>query len=171
MAGMQDIYAKSGTSSLIPEINEQMLDVLDRELARQANIGIDVVGQGMEQRGFYRSGQNLKSVSEQVLQPMQEQRRGAMLGMAKESAMAGREERLGDVQFERQRQMQQEQFANQLEYLSKQVQYEKDMAQLKADLQGGFWDTVATGFASGFGQMAGKGLYGGITGAGSATLG
>ena len=150
--------------ALIPELDNELLGLLDEQFQRIEQQQLERTLGGLEERGFFRSGQTLKDVSEQVLGPSEQRRRQPLLQLERESALRGREERLGEEQFERTRQLAQEDFQRRLTFFEKQARLQRDLIELQASLEGGggfgfgeLAGTVAGGVAGGFGAgFAGK---------------
>ena len=88
------------------ELDSQFLAALDQAFARQETRQLGRLDAEEESRGFLRSGVRDRRVIEEILGPSIERRQMALLPLAKESALRGREERLGETQFQRSRQLQ-----------------------------------------------------------------
>jgi len=155
------------------EISPQELDVnffnlLDESLRRNQQREMESVMGGLSDRGFLRSGDTFTQVAENVLGPAEERRAQALLPIASSAAMAGREERLGEQQFQRTRQLQKEQFDRQLEAMRLQAELQKELLQLQNNLAGGFsWGEFGGQLA---GSLAGS-MFGGIGGGIGAGIG
>lgn len=154
------------------ELDEAFLSNLDELLRKQETQGIENIGNQLEERGLFRSGQTLKKVTEDVLAPSLARRGEALLGVAKESALRGREERLigeerkfgveqGDIAFSRQQQLAKESFDRRLIELERMAEIEERMIRLRDDLEPGFLEQFGAGFAGGLGSgLAGIGTGG-----------
>lgn len=146
------------------EILPQELDVaffnqLDESLRRNQTRELDTVLGDMSNRGFLRSGDTMTRVTEDILGPAEDRRAQALLPVAMNAASAGREERLGTLQFERTRQMQKEQFDRELESIRLRAELQKELLQMQEDLEGGnLWGDIA---GAAFGSFAGS-LSGGL---------
>lgn len=157
---------------LPPELDEAQFENLDRLLQIQEARQLNRTLEDMEGRGFFKSGQTLKRVSEDVLGPSIERRGQALLGLAREGAFAGREERLGEVGFKRQQQFAGEQFERQRQFageehlrrlaeISHRATVNKQLMELQSELEdsGGFGIGDFLGQAAGFGIGS---MFGGI---------
>lgn len=171
----EKLLPRAGNEQLIPEMDEQFLSNLDAQLIRQEMQAIERIGGEQESRGFFRSGNTQRRLTEEVLGPSLERRQQALLPLARESALMGREERMGDVAFDRQRQFAQEQFERQMDAMSQQLEMQKILLQFQEDLSGGgfledFLAPLAGGaigaFTGGFGGAAGFGLARSLFGGG-----
>lgn len=143
------------------ELDSTYFNNLDQIMQRQEKQQMDRVQGTLENQGFLRSGQNFKDVSEQVLGPSIERRNNALLPMAQDAAMRGREERLGTLNFQRQEEFAAKQQQYKLEQMDKQAQISRMLMQLQDDMNhsGGF------GFGDFLGQAVGMGvgaMFGGV---------
>jgi len=139
------------SGQLIPELDESLMALLDEQLQRQEMQGIERISGEQERRGFFRSGNTQKRITEEVLGPSLERRSQALTGLAKESATMGREERMGEEQFQRQRQFAAENFQRQLELAQQGFEFQKMLMELEDELQGGGFMDVLGGLAGGIG--------------------
>src|SRR3990167_4479291 len=121
------LLPREGREQLIPELDQQFLENLDQELIRQEMSAIERLGGAQEEKGFFRSGQTQKRLTEEVLGPSLQRRQQALIPLARESALFGREERMGEEGFQRQRQFAQENFERQLEAMDKQLEMQKQI--------------------------------------------
>ena len=160
------------------ELNEQFLQALDQALARQETRQIQRIGGEQEARGFLQSGQTLKRVAEEVIGPGLERRQQALLPLAQQSAMLGREERLGTQQFERgrqlagedfqrTRQLKAEDFGRRLQEIDRMSQIQRDLLELQDNLEGGFFKQFGREFSHSFGKNLGKSTSQGLFSAGA----
>lgn len=177
----EEAFSLPGQTSkfLPPELDEALFSNLDQLMARQERQQLDRTLEEFNRRGILESGQTLRGVVDEVLGPSIERRTGVLLPLAREGAYAGREERLGEVGFERQRQFAGEQFDRQrqfaqeehlrtLERMSRQADVQRQLLELQDELEGGF------GFGDFLGQSAGLfggALFGGLGGSLGKSLG
>ena len=164
-------------SEVLPtELDQNFFNSLDQLYARQEQGQLERVQGTLENQGFFKSGQNFKDVSEQVLGPSIERRTQAIYPLARDAAMRGREERMGEEGFQRQRQFADEEFQRRLQEIDKRAQVSRMLMELDADLRGndgfGFGDFLgqAAGIGAGYftgglgakaGQSLGNKLFGG----------
>lgn len=165
---------RSGVSGLTgsegdyaPELDQRYLDNLDQMLALQESKQTKRLLDEQEERGFFRSGNTQERLVEEVLGPSIQRRQAALIPLQQRRQEAAREERLGALGFERQRQTGAENFERELEMFTRQANLQRQLMELRSMLdknaRPGFGEQLAGGFASGFGGAAGKGAYGGIT--------
>ncbi len=158
------------------ELDQAFFEGLDQIIGRQQTRGLEQTLGGLEERGFLRSGETFSRVAEDVLGPAEQRRTQAILPLKREAAMLGREERLGETQFQRQRQMAGEDFDRQLKIVERKAELDRALLQLRAELEGneqGFgWGefggavlgtlagSVAGGVGGSLGGQAGKAIGG-----------
>lgn len=157
----QPVLPRGTAQFLPPELNEAYFENIDKLLARQEAQALQRNLEDLESRGFFRSGQTLREVSENILGPALQRRQTALLPLAREAAFAGREERLGEVQFQRQRQFAEEESDRRLRELGARATINRQLMELQSELEerGGF------GIGEFLGQAAGAGigsLFGGV---------
>lgn len=149
-------------SQLPKEYVGGVFENLDRLLASQTRRGLDDLYDSQEERGMFRSGQTEKRALEEVVFPADAARRKSVLDMVGMALGQQREERLGDVQFSRTKELAADEFERRLKEIELQAQQQRDLLRLQASLGIGvapkkqsFWDRMGGSFASGFGQAAG----------------
>ena len=153
------------------ELSNAYLQNLDQIMARQEAQQLERVQGTMENQGFFRSGDTLKNVSEQVIGPSVERRNAVLLPEMQRIAGQGREERLGQVQFDRQKELSKQDYLQRLDELDKQAAIKKMLMELEsslADPTGDIFSSIlgqaAGSFAGAIGGRAGAGLFGGGSG-------
>lgn len=125
--------------------------------------------------GRLHTGSALRGAITGLLGPRQERTESLTRGIALAGAGAGREERMGEetynrqketatVGFERSRQTAQENFMRQLDAMAKQYEYQKGLLDYQDELEGGDFfgnllGSVAGGVGGGFGIGLGKKAY------------
>ena len=152
----------TGPGEFTPEYDDQVLANLDALLAHQEKRGMKNILDQQEERGFFRSGQTGERLVDEVLGPGLERRKQATLGLVGRRQEAQREERLGGLQFERQRQMQGEEMERQIAMVELQAIHQRRLLELRQQLANdsrpSFGRTLGQSFAEGFGSSAGTGL-------------
>jgi len=161
-------FRGEGSEVLPQELDKRFFELLDEDLARSEEQIFERTLGGLENRGFFRSGETLRAVSEDVLGPSIERRERAIIPLAREAAGLGREERLGELNFQRQRQFADEEADRRVQELTLRSTLNRELLNLQHSLEGGdgFEDflgsilgTFAGGFAGGAGAQAGKKLF------------
>src|SRR3990167_1646048 len=99
------LLPREGREQLIPELDQQFLENLDQELIRQEMQAIERIGGAQEEKGFFRSGQTQKRLTEEVLGPSLQRRQQALLPLARESAPFGRGGGVGGGGVQREREV------------------------------------------------------------------
>lgn len=158
MANGQFRLPETASKFLPQELDEEFFASLDDAFARSDAKQTERVLEDVNARGFFRSGQALEGVTEEVLGPAQDRRRGALLGLAREGAFAGREERLGEEQFERTRQLAEEDHLRRLAELTRRAEINKELLFLEdslSDSGGGFGEFLGTVAGIGAGSLFG----------------
>ena len=161
---MEDIQGNIGglTSGqeYTPEYDQSVMDNLDALLQTQEKRGVRNILDQQEERGMLRSGQSSERLVEEVLGPGLERRKQTALQLTGRRQEAQREERLGSLQFERQRQMQGEEMERQIAMVELQAIHQRRMLELRQMLENdsrpSFGRTFGQNFASSFGQGLGK---------------
>lgn len=164
--------AQGNMGEFLPnELSDKYFQNLDAALARVDRTQLDRTLGGLSDRGFLRSGDTFTQVSNDVLGPSQERRNQILLPELQRAAGQGREERLGDVAYGRQKEMQAIEHKNRLEELSKQAEIRRMLMELEDSMSsdsGGFdWGALA---GQGIGTIAG-GAFGGVAGGISGKIG
>lgn len=143
------------------ELSNEYFRNLDAALARAEARQLERTLGELGDRGFLRSGETFTRVAEDILGPSQERRRQAIIPLVQEGSLLGREERLGETQFQRQRQFASEEQERRLVQMEKSAQIQRMLLELENDLKGGdVWGGIlgqVTGAAAG-------GLFGGVGG-------
>ena len=153
----EDRLPIGGRGEVLPEeLSNAYFQNLDRMMALQEGKQMERVLGELSNRGFLRSGDTFTQVAENVLGPAQERRNALLLPELKSAASAGREERLGEVQFGRQKELSRQEYLQRLDELDKQAKIKRMLMELEADLNSPSGDI--------FEQILGQGL-GAFTGA------
>lgn len=149
-----------GNDNLPPELGSEMLRNLDQILARQEGRQATQLLDSQEERGLFRSGQSEDRLQHEILQPGIETRRQALLGLVGKGADQKREERMGGVQFEREKEFANLQMDLRIRELEQLLSNNKELLRLQDEIADGnepsFWDQMGDAFASGFGGSSGK---------------
>lgn len=173
MAHTDEFRLPGSLEGLLPSDTDALIKSLDEQLARAETKQMERTLEDLNRRGFFRSGQTLKQVSEDVLGPGIERRTAALLPLV-------REERLGELGFQRQRQFAQEDFMRRLDEMREQARLNRELLELQDILTGRqqqrgrrglgrmFGESLTSGFGSGFGGSIG-GRLGGLIGGGTST--
>lgn len=153
------------SDNLPPELGGEVLKNLDTILSRQENMQADRLLNQQEERGLFRSGQTETELRDQVLTPGIETRRKALLDIVGGGVNQAREERLGTLDFSRQKEFQALAFEQKMKELEQQAANQQALLRLQADLgigmpqeRLGFWENLGGSFASGFGSSLGDRL-------------
>lgn len=148
--------------NLPPEFGGDVLKNLDAVLSRQENMQADRLLNNQEDRGLFRSGQTESQLRDQVLTPGIETRRQALLQLVGGGLNQARDERLGTLDFSRQKEFQQLSFEQKMKELEQQSLNQQDLLRLQSQLgigvpkQQGFGDVFVGSFASGLGSSLGS---------------
>lgn len=124
-----------GNEISIPEMDRDFLSALDTIWDTTEKLQTEGLYQDLNSRGILDSGQTLKDVSEQVLGPSVARRTQAEYGVKSRGAEMAREERMGSVNFERQRQLKAEDFTRRLEELEQEYRNQRNILSLQANLR------------------------------------
>ena len=169
-------------SQFLPqEFQQAQFDVFDQMLKRIEKNQLEGLMEEQEERGFLKSGRTDKRIIEEILGPSIQRRREFLTPLAAEGARMGREERLGEVGFQRQRQFAGEEFQRKrefagedfmrkLDFLRQRHQFERELMELKDDLEGGFGEAFMGSFGSGLAGLATSAISGGAKKIGSALI-
>jgi len=169
----EDVPGLGAQGEVLPdELSNRYFQALDKALARSEAAQMERVQGTLADQGFFRSGENLKQVSEQVLGPAQERRAQIILPEMQRAAGQAREERLGGVAFERQKELSKQESLQRLDELDKQAQIKRMLLELESslseptgDIFSGILGSAAGSFAGAFGGKAGgkagSALFGG----------
>lgn len=139
----------TGINELLPdEFSSKYFQNLDAIMERNDRLQMDRTLGGLADRGFLRSGDTFTRVSEEVLGPSQERRNAVLLPEMRNAAMLGREERMGQVAYDRQKEFAGIEHQYRLEELMKQAEIRRQLLELEASLNdpggGGFdWGGLA----------------------------
>lgn len=179
----EDRLPVGGIGEQLPtELSAAYFQNLDRLMARQEAKQMERTLGDLGDRGFLRSGDTFSRVAEDVLGPAQERRNAILLPEMQRAAGQGREERLGGVAFNRQKEMASLQNQYRLEEIQAQANVQKMLLELEASLQpdtGGFdWGQIggqalgiaAGGIFGGVGAGIGGRIAGGMAQAGTQTM-
>lgn len=172
MATQTDPFSLSGLGidpKILPqEFGEETLRNLDVLAERRERNQLDRLFDEQEERGLFRSGQTERRALEEVALPGIDARRRDLFSLVGGALGQGREERLGETDFQRTRQIQGEEFQRRLQELEQQLKNQRNLLQLQKDLKpkgtgffGDFASSFASSFASGFGGGLGSRLGGG----------
>lgn len=167
-------FSTGGTGEVLPdELSDRYFQNLDAALARVEGRQMERTLGDLGDRGFLRSGDTFSQVSEQVLGPSVERRNQILLPELRRSAEQGREERLGEQNFGRQKELAKIGHEYQLEELQKQADIKRMLLELEDSLSSGMdWGAVGGAVAGGFagsvlgpvgagvGSRIGAGLFG-----------
>lgn len=152
----EDIFSRPELGGLGPELNQDILANLDRILSQQEDRQVKRITERENERGFMQSGERLGAISEEVLGPGQDRRQQALLGLTRESAQMGREDRIRGEDFQRQRQFAQEQFERRLVEMQKQAEIQLRLLELQDELSSpGFGDFAGAIVGAGVGAFTG----------------
>lgn len=151
-----------------PEFGQRLFEQVELGRQRQEEEQMRQFLENINALGRLHTGTALRGAIGQVLGPAQERRQRLLGDIALQGVGMGREERLGELGFERQRQ-----FAGERETFQERMarfQAEQAMQRLQAELaaraemgddRGGFWDILGQQFAGGLGrQLGGRALPG-----------
>lgn len=154
------------TDVMPQELGQTFFTSLDQMLKKQEQGGIDSVLNSQEERGLFRSGQTEANLIDQVLGPSLARRQQALLPLAFQGASQARDERLGETNFQRTRQLSSEEFDRRMKELDQQNQYQMQLLQLQKSLgigvgpeKPGFGEIFASSFANGLGSGASKAIF------------
>lgn len=149
---------------LPPEYGRSTLANLDAILAQRERGHLNRVYDEQEERGLFRSGQTERRALEEVVYPGEEMRRQSLLDVVGGALGQQREERLGEVGFDRSRQMAGEEFERRLKELDVQFANQKALFSFQKELglfdkpKGpSFGDVFKNAFAGSLGKFAGGG--------------
>lgn len=116
------------------EYGRATLSNLDALMAHRERGQLERLYDEQEERGLFRSGQTERRALEEVAYPGVEARRRSLLDVVGGALGQQREERLGETEFQRGRQMAGEEWKRRLEELQVQFQNQKALIQFQKDL-------------------------------------
>lgn len=164
----EDPIDLKGVDELLPdELSGRYFQNLDSIMQRSDKQQLDRTLGELSDRGFLRSGDAFTRVATDVLGPSQERRNTILLPELRNAALAGREERLQSVAFDRQKEAMRLEHQFRLEEMVKQAEIRRQLLELQDILNGdsgGFdWGGIA--------GTIGGGLVGSIGGTFGAQVG
>lgn len=157
---------------LPPEFGRATLANLDSMLEHRERGQLNRLYDEQEERGLFRSGQTERRALEEVAYPGVESRRRGLLDLVGGALGQQREERRGETEFQRTRQLAGEEFNRRLEELKMTLHNQRLLLQMQKDFGafdrkgGSFGEIFASSFAGGLGSGAGRAIIGGGGGGG-----
>lgn len=124
-------------SNLPTEYSRAVLENLDRLMAQQEEGLTRGVLERQENLGILKSGETGRRISEDVLGPGIERRRGALLGMVGQGLQEKRQERLIGEERAEARRVREEAYRFRILELSETLRNQKELMNLQASLDGG----------------------------------
>lgn len=151
-------------NNLPQEYGNQQMNSLDSMMQTQQNQQLKTLLDGTEETGLFRSGMTQQNVRDNILTPAIQNRNQSLLNMVGGALSQGRDERLQGVAFNRQKDMTQINFDNQMKELDAQASQQQNLLRLQAQLGIGMPHPQGFGgaFLNAFGQGAGQGIAKGI---------